>query len=460
MKSFQLWLTVALIPVICSTLFTGHTALAKKNPTKTKSKPVACKPHPKPAEEYIIISPYDTPPIPQIVSAVDAGDIKTVKRLLTTKPKLIKYRAEDNDTLLHIAAYSEVQSTKMVQLLLDHGLDINARGDWNCTPLFSAVNQPKCTTAMVEFLISKGANVNAVNNDRDVPLHHVARLGKRVDILNILISHGAKVNPAPNRVSPLHDACGRDSEPRDPIMVAALISVGANVKARDDCGLTPLHYAARADNPDPRIIDILVRAGADVNAREDTEGVTPLACAVMMRVKHGSFGQDHLAPAEAVTALLKLGADVNAKDKYGVSILMMALGEDSDNAADIAKILIANGADLSAKSLDGQTVLMYSTVQPEIAVTLIEKGNDVNAASKNGVTALMFACSRWNKLEERDKISLMDEKTAQFTELLISHGANVNARDKENHTAMHYVELFGDPNSKISKVLKSHGATK
>eukprot|EP01117_Protostelium_nocturnum_P010683 TRINITY_DN3846_c0_g1_i1.p1 TRINITY_DN3846_c0_g1~~TRINITY_DN3846_c0_g1_i1.p1 ORF type:complete len:119 (-),score=51.98 TRINITY_DN3846_c0_g1_i1:232-588(-) len=50
--------------------------------------------------------------------------------------------------------------------------------------------------------------------------------------------------------------------------------------------------------------------------------------------------------------LLSKGADVNAKDKYGITPLLAAVYEDKANAV---KVLLANKADASVKGPDGQT---------------------------------------------------------------------------------------------------------
>ena len=52
------------------------------------------------------------------------------------------------------------------------------------------------------------------------------------------------------------------------------LGAGADVNARDEYSLTPLHFAFRL-SPDPEVIAKLADLGADVNAR-DEDGWTPL----------------------------------------------------------------------------------------------------------------------------------------------------------------------------------------
>ena len=80
-----------------------------------------------------------------------------------------------------------------------------------------------------------------------------------------------------------------------------LISIGANVRAKDEHKDTPLHMAA-GYNPNIDMIIALVEAGADVDAR-DIKSQTPLPKAAQ-----------HNPSLEVAKALVGAGTDVNAVD--------------------------------------------------------------------------------------------------------------------------------------------------
>ena len=68
----------------------------------------------------------------------------------------LTYRAPDGDTCLHIAA--RMGNLRAVELLVREGLDVNAEGDMENTPLHYA-----STPEVVHFLLAHGANPKAQN---------------------------------------------------------------------------------------------------------------------------------------------------------------------------------------------------------------------------------------------------------------------------------------------------------
>ena len=84
--------------------------------------------------------------------------------------------------------------------------------------------------------------------------------------------------------------------------------------------------------------------------------------------------EEILDPSKAIAD----GADVNAKDKVGVTPLTYATFK---GAKEITELLITTGADVNAKDVDGRTPLhrAASYSHNEVAELLIAKGADVNA---------------------------------------------------------------------------------
>jgi uncharacterized protein len=114
--------------------------------------------------------------------------------------------------------------------------------------------------------------------------------------------------------TPLHGVAGEHQFE----MAEYLIAHGADVAARNDSGVTPLHLAAY-----PEMARILVKHGADLEAREDGGG-TPLHLA-----------SEHPEGLDVMRELLALGADVNARDSSGATVLTTALARDEHEKVDL-----------------------------------------------------------------------------------------------------------------------------
>lgn len=104
--------------------------------------------------------------------------------------------------------------------------------------------------------------------------------------------------------------------------VRALIRDGANVNVQDNKnGSTPLIHAIQ--NYNFKIAKHLIQSGADINL-PNRSGVSPLHMACMKST-------------EAVTFLLKNGADYDSTTKDGISIIEWAEKNSLSEAADIIK---------------------------------------------------------------------------------------------------------------------------
>jgi hypothetical protein len=89
---------------------------------------------------------------------------------------------------------------------------------------------------------------------------------------------------------------------------------------------------------------------------------------------------------------------------------------------DVAKLLLASGADVNARDNDGQTVLMKAannaTVYDEVVKLLLSRGAEVNARNENGLTALAIA-ARVGR--------------ADVVRLLLANGANVITQESSEY---------------------------
>jgi ankyrin repeat protein len=94
-----------------------------------------------------------------------------------------------------------------------------------------------------------------------------------------------------------------------------------------------------------------------------------------------------------IKRLLRAGADANARDASGATVLMYAAAFGS---LESLRSLLDSRADVNAVSTDGSTALMWSTGDTGKVRLLLARGAQVNARSKQGGTALLSAALRHN----------------------------------------------------------------
>lgn len=155
---------------------------------------------------------------------------------------------------------------------------------------------------------------------------------------------------------------------------------------------------------------------------------------------------------DLVILLISSGADVNAKNNAGFTVMMYAVGISEDetgpnsrDSIEIVKFLVSHGADVNSRDNAGITVLLFAAAFSKIDTIkfLVEKGAGVNANSDDccGITALMVAVENRN----RNLIVFFIEK-----------GADVNAMDRDGNTALKIATEKGYTD--IADLLRKHGA--
>ena len=210
-----------------------------------------------------------------------------------------------------------------------------------------------------------------------------------------------------------------------------LFNVVADDKESDEARLKKLKY--------------LVRLGADVNARFYGKSVLSKAIGQNAGIEVQDFLREKganewviskeealevsqgfwndkggLKSLEEIKELLKKGADLEAKDKDGLTALMVAV---YNGRLEVVKYLAECGADLEAKDEEGYTALMTASEygQLDVVKCLVELGADFEAKDKDGQTALMEAV-------KNGRLGVV--------RFLVENGADLEAKDKDGRTAL------------------------
>ncbi|KAG9201792.1 hypothetical protein G6514_005408 [Epicoccum nigrum] len=313
-----------------------------------------------------------------------------------------------------IAAGAEVDSrafwasthpaeTKLVRLLLDNGLGVNDRRNFDqfyaqddpveSRPMIlDVVNRVDDDLSVLQDFLAKGASALTTDEELNTPLHNVLH----ASFVRLLLKHGADID-AKNQQghTPLYAACasgrievaeeliahGSDVEEmtRDaswiyftvPIihtypvpvpstrfrLLTLLLSHGANIDAKSDDGTTLLYQAIQY--LDLGLMRYLAEHGADVHTTTKEGGtILHLLCYSCNLVQTVNF-------ARIITVLnyiIDLGVDLDARDSNGATALHGAVRDHECQgwSPDLFNALVQRGADIntrdaSSQSRDGQS---------------------------------------------------------------------------------------------------------
>ncbi|TEY39691.1 hypothetical protein BOTCAL_0454g00020 [Botryotinia calthae] len=360
-----------------------------------------------------------------------------------------------DETCLH-NTYSYVDP-KLVSAIIDTGIDLEIRDRKGMSVLLRAVtNPPDSRMNMVEVLLNhpKKASISARTWQGKTVLHLVCHSRKSIELLEILVNHGADLNwtDSTNGNTLLHEVAARfNGDLRDVSLIEYLYGSGVSVDAKNYRQQTTAHimetvhvnsYAYGNRKCKQTFISVIRRLCPefDVNTK-DIEGYTPLhyACAT----------SEHL-----VFDLIMAGADLNAQSfnrrtplhcaargrQCGVLLMLLNLAEKTGSLIDI-----------NAHDSDGMTPLHFACIsgRPESVSILISAGADIEKKTKKETSEKtpLMACAMF--LEE-DRIWKVLQK-GTFTELNIqdpfrvssSHSSTVRSASSLNQVSQHITCRIG-----------------
>ncbi len=261
------------------------------------------------------VKEFDSKSIPSVQDlsgAVFTGDLAAVKQALTEGADPNAKDPQSGSTMLSIAAL--MGHTEIVELLLEHGADVNAKSRDGSTALHTAAFLGRVET--VKLLLEKGADTTLRNG-----MGSTAIDGAKLDwtftkgiigMLQIEVDE-AKVKAGRTKVIELLSGQpSNSSQSHNLWKVVAAGDLSAIKDALDDSvdlnaqdpqfGSTPLSWAALMGHTE--VVALLLERGADVNA-QNRDGATPLHSAAF------------LGRTETVKLLLEKGADPKLRNNTG-----------------------------------------------------------------------------------------------------------------------------------------------
>ena len=368
--------------------------------------------------------------------AARLGKLDTLQRILATE--------KDNCRSLSDALADGVRSgdLKIVQTLIDAGASLNCRTEWE-TPLIAAAGTGDLK--IVRYLVEAGADPNMwIDCDRYVSPLSVAVSQGHQEVCDYLIPLKANLEEVESARRKLPQAVIRKQKREnkklqqlfeavrttDTATISELVTMGrVNINSFNEKGITALHAAVGWGNL--QTIELLAELGADLNLPNEG-GKTPLMAAI------GIYGFQ----ARSLRKLIRAGADVNYKDENGYTALSYALLNSSPEV--FVKILLKAGA--VCGDWNGTEIYTAATSgNVKLIKYLIAVGVDIDRPDiGDSSTALMKAANN---------------SQSRVMRVLIRAGADVNARDKNGNTALHYADRAQLKHPVIKKILLKAGGS-
>jgi ankyrin repeat protein len=383
----------------------------------------------------------------------------------------------------------KVGDADMARLLLDAGADANSPNQDGQTALMLAANIGSLPIA--QLLIERGANVNAVETFRGQNALMWAAAENHPDVVDLLLAHGANV-----KLRARYDDWPREmtSEPRAQFnqtggltallyatrsgcyrCAVAIVKAGADVNQPNPDGITPLINAL--DSRDYDIAMFLLDKGANASAWDMT-GRTPIYVAVDMNSYRGrGFG--------GPTGFAGFGSPTAAHPKSTATAMdvvnrLLAMGVDPNHELTRMR---PNGngrgrfEDYMMRGGTGPVMIAALSFDDVALKALLDHGAEADVPNVFQITPLMAVAGmsgagRGNGLGPGQ--GDLQTRAMKVVDLLLAHGANINARviDSHTHTAklVAYVQgrdhegqtaLFAAAEAgwdKVTKDLLDHGA--
>ena len=420
-------------------------------------------------------------------------------RFLLAQKASVNYVNASGRTLIQDLALEG--NHRMFQLLLSHGADLDYRDNYGRTALFDAIEGGeieivkeilnniddvdivdkngqsalfyaalKEDQSIMKFLINYGLNVNILDKNRRNILFKVILKGtKHLETLELLLEKDIDLNIKDMSGKTLLDeilhliAITKEDDPDKYKltkyryvseennylkMTSILIEHGLLIDRKDNFGKTPLYYEIDRQNFDN--VEFLLSSGADINA-EDKEGKTVLFQECLK-------GFENLA---MIDYLIEKNIDLNHRDLNDKTIIedvteMVLIQENSlrpssrrfldivpdGNYFKLLKRLIAKKPKFNVQRSDGKTILFdvidYNNL--ELIKLFLNNGADANISDNKGNTPLSLMIDnglKLKKLKDRDEF-------LQRVVFILRFRVDINCVDKEGRTIFHKAVIAND----------------
>ncbi|XP_050390791.1 serine/threonine-protein phosphatase 6 regulatory ankyrin repeat subunit C-like [Patella vulgata] len=349
--------------------------------------------------------------------------------------------------------------------LVDHGADVHAVDQNQCTVLHHIVTKPNANLFLQEFILA-GLQIDLQNKFGETPLYLATISNNEYAVNMILETNDSCVDLADrNGITPLMLAAIKNEIK----IIKLLHKHSASINKQDSRGRTSLIFAIR--NGNKSAIDVLLKTDAcDVNL-SDNKGKSPLKLAVQNSnteliellhqygadiTKQDNRGRTSLYPAaqnddlyDGDVLLKTYGADINQKDKRGRTSLYLAVEKNNLKTVDVLLKMYGCDVNLSDDKEQSPLMLAVQNSNTELIGLLHQHGADinkqdacdVNLSDNQGKSPLMLAVQRGN---------------TELMALLHQYGADINQQDNCGRTSL-YLAVESNTFNAVDVLLKMDG---
>ncbi|PSN51182.1 hypothetical protein C0J52_06044 [Blattella germanica] len=339
---------------------------------------------------------------------------------------------EDDNSVLHYAVFFNL--TIVIPLLRSLKCDFDGFNKKSETLLLEAVMGRNEEIAIK--LLNHGANPDAKDKE-DNSVMHLAVAFNLTIVIDLLLSLKCDIEGFNTKgKTPLFDALKKKKQE----IAIKLLKHGANPNAKDKYGNTPIHYAVGKQLM--KVVECILELKCDIDCTNNA-GETPLIIAIMRRNE------------EMAIKLLNLGANPNAKTKYGYSVMHFAVEDNLVNTVDLLLSLKCNFDGFNEK---GETPLLKAIKcgNEEMSIKLLKQGANPNAKDNDGNSVMDLASEKnlvmivdlllslecdvdgFNEEGETLLLEAVMGKNEEIAIKFLKHGTNPNAKDIYGNTPMHY----------------------
>lgn len=376
---------------------------------------------------------FDNTGLTPLMQAAKEGKIALINLFLGFEPKLLEQEDSLKRTALNYAAY--FNQTAAVKILLDAGANINHQSDRGHSALIDAVK--KDYPELTKLLLTRGAEINLKTSEGKI----AADFTKNDAIKEMLNQKKSEIK--------------KNNTKKVPVKIKNVWHAIPPEEIEDEIAAQPIKQTIKPETPQKTSQEKIVKSAELLQAEEKSEIVKPITLEKQLfaAVKSGDLN----LLSQILTRITP-----NIRDENGVTPLLFAIESgqvgaiiilleraDPNMACDdnIGNTPLIEAVKDSVKSSD-LTTYNRAEIYREISQLLIEHGAKINAKDKSGFDALYYA--KQNSSEIADLIiqktpkKIVAKKTARIKIPEIQNGENAALAQKKLRT--YQVQLINSIN--------------